>query len=129
MGKKLISILVSTRLTAFLFISFSAAMAAGTFIESMHGTEASKILVYNALWFEIMMILFVVNFTYNIKRYRLLSREKLPVLLLHLSWILIIIGAGITRYIGYEGIMPIREGSNSNQFLSSDTYLLSLIHI
>ena len=123
MGKKLISILVSTRLTAFLFISFSAAMAAGTFIESMHGTDASKILVYNALWFEIMMILFVVNFTYNIKRYRLLSREKLPVLLLHLSWILIIIGAGITRYIGYEGIMPIREGSSSNQFLSSDTYI------
>ncbi len=127
MGKKLISILVSTRLTAFLFISFSAAMAAGTFIESMHGTEASKILVYNALWFEIMMILFVVNFTYNIKRYRLLSREKLPVLLLHLSWILIIIGAGITRYIGYEGIMPIREGSSSNQFLSSDTYITILV--
>ena len=127
MGKKLISILVSTRLTAFLFISFSAAMAAGTFIESMHGTDASKILVYNALWFEIMMILFVINFTYNIKRYRLLSREKLPVLLLHLSWILIIIGAGITRYIGYEGIMPIREGSSSNQFLSSDTYITILV--
>ena len=66
MGKKLISILVSTRLTAFLFISFSAAMAAGTFIESMHGTDASKILVYNALWFEIMMILFVVNFIVKI---------------------------------------------------------------
>ena len=127
MVKKLISILVSTRLTAFLFISFSAAMAAGTFIESMHGTDASKILVYNALWFEIMMIMFVVNFTYNIKRYRLLSREKLPVLLLHLSWILIIIGAGITRYIGYEGIMPIREGSNSNEFLSTDTYLTILV--
>tara|TARA_Y200000002_G_scaffold97650_1_gene79036 strand:+ start:312 stop:3374 length:3063 start_codon:yes stop_codon:yes gene_type:complete len=102
-------------------------MAAGTFIESMHGTDASKILVYNAFWFEIMMILFVVNFTYNIKRYRLLSREKLPVLLLHLSWILIIIGAGITRYIGYEGIMPIREGSSSSEFLSSDTYLTILV--
>ena len=127
MVKKLISILVSTRLTAFLFISFSAAMAAGTFIESMHGTDASKILVYNALWFEIMMVMFVVNFTYNIKRYRLLSREKLPVLLLHLSWILIIIGAGITRYIGYEGIMPIREGSNTNEFLSTDTYLTILV--
>ena len=74
MVKKLISILVSTRLTAFLFISFSAAMAAGTFIESMHGTDASKILVYNALWFEIMMVMFVVNFTYNIKRYSKHSR-------------------------------------------------------
>ncbi len=127
MVKKIISTLVSTRFTAFLFISFSAAMAAGTFIESFHGTDASKILVYNAFWFEIMMILFVVNFTYNIKRYALLRRDKLPVLLLHLSWILIIIGAGITRYIGYEGIMPIREGAESNEFLSSDTYVVALV--
>ena len=118
MVKKLISILVSTRLTAFLFISFSLAMAIGTFIESFYGTDASKILVYNATWFEIMMLLFVVNFAYNIKRYSLLRKEKLAVLILHISWILIIVGAGITRYIGYEGIMPIREGANSNQFLS-----------
>ena len=127
MVKKLISILVSTRLTAFLFISFSLAMAIGTFIESFYGTDASKILVYNATWFEIMMLLFVVNFAYNIKRYSLLRKEKLAVLILHISWILIIVGAGITRYIGYEGIMPIREGANSNQFLSTDTYVTVLV--
>ena len=127
MVKKLISILVSTRLTAFLFISFSLAMAIGTFIESFYGTDASKILVYNAIWFEIMMILFVVNFAYNIKRYSLLRKEKIAVLILHISWILIIVGAGITRYIGYEGIMPIREGANSNQFLSTDTYVTVLV--
>ena len=46
---------------------------------------------------------------------------------MHLSWILIIIGAGVTRYIGYEGVMPIREGNTSNEFLSSDTYLTVLV--
>ena len=46
---------------------------------------------------------------------------------MHISWILIIVGAGITRYIGYEGIMPIREGANSNQFLSTDTYVTVLV--
>jgi uncharacterized membrane protein YkgB len=56
-----------------------------------------------------------------------LKKEKIAVLLLHISWILIIVGAGITRYIGYEGIMPIREGANSNQFLSSDTYVTVLV--
>ena len=69
MVKKLISILVSTRLTAFLFISFSAAMAAGTFIESMHGTDASKILVYNAFWFEIIIVgswIFSFVFIFNV---------------------------------------------------------------
>ena len=127
MVEKIISLLVSTRLTAILFITFSAAMGIGTFIESMHGTDAARILIYNAFWFEIMMILFLINFIFNIKRYNLLSRPKLGILLMHLSWILIIIGAGVTRYIGYEGVMPIREGNTSNEYLSSDTYLTVLV--
>ena len=127
MVKKIISLVVSTRLTAILFITFSAAMGVGTFIESIHGTDAARILVYNAFWFELMMILFLINFIFNIKRYNLLSRPKLGILLMHLSWILIIIGAGVTRYIGYEGVMPIREGNITNEYLSSDTYLTVLI--
>ena len=70
-----------------------------------------------------MMVFFVVNFMGNIKRYRLLRWEKWPLLLLHLSWILIIVGAGITRYIGFEGVMPIREGESTQQYLSEKTYL------
>ena len=127
MVEKIISLLVSNRLTAILFITFSASMGVGTFIESMHGTDAARILVYNAFWFEIMMILFLINFIFNIKRYNLLSRPKFGILLMHLSWILIIIGAGVTRYIGHEGVMPIREGNTSNEFLSSDTWLTVLV--
>ena len=127
MVKKIVSVLVSTRLTAFLFLFFSASMAVGTFVESKHGTDAAKILIYNARWFEFIILIFLVNFIFNIKRYSLLRREKLGILLLHLSWILIIIGAGVTRYIGYEGVMPIREGTTTNQFLSSDTYLTVLV--
>ena len=51
MVKKIVSVLVSTRLTAFLFLFFSASMAVGTFVESKHGTDAAKILIYNARWF------------------------------------------------------------------------------
>ena len=47
--------------------------------------------------------------------------------MLHLSWILIILGAGVTRYIGYEGSMPIREGETSSVFLSERTYLTVLV--
>ena len=122
-AKKLLSILFSTRLTAVLFILFSVAMGIGTFVESAHDTATARIWVYNAWWFEAMMLFFVANFLGNIKRYRLLRWEKWPLLLLHLSWILIIIGAGITRYIGYEGVMPIREGESTNAFLTEKTYL------
>ncbi len=127
MGKKLVSFLISTKFTAILFVLFPLSMGIGTFIESYYNTTTAKILIYNAWWFELMMVFFVINFAFNIKRYNLLTFKKWPILLLHLSWILIILGAGVTRYIGYEGVMPIRENTSSNKFLSEETYLTVLV--
>ncbi|MCM4162845.1 MULTISPECIES: cytochrome c biogenesis protein CcsA [unclassified Arenibacter] len=113
----------STRLMAVLFIVFATAMAFGTFIESWYSTETARIWIYNATWFEAIMVFFVINFTGNISRYKLLRKEKWAVLVLHLSWILIILGAFVTRYISFEGMMPIREGNTENVFYSDKTYL------
>lgn len=125
--KKITQILFSTRTMAMLFISFAIAMAIGTFVENSYSTATARAWIYNAWWFEAIMILFALNFLGNIKRYRLLRKEKLNTLILHLSFLLIIVGAGVTRYIGYEGIMPIREGETSNIMLSEKTYLSILI--
>ncbi|HEU0137720.1 MAG TPA: cytochrome c biogenesis protein ResB, partial [Flavobacterium sp.] len=123
MQNKIIGILFSSRLMAFLFISFAVAMAAGTFIESEYNTDTARIWVYNTKWFEAIMLFFVINFLGNIKRYQLYKKEKWATLILHLSFILILVGAFITRYISYEGMMPIREGATENQFYSDKTYL------
>ncbi len=119
--------LASTRLMAVLFFVFPAAMGLGTFIETWYSTDTAKISIYNAWWFEVIMGLFVLNFFGNIFRYRLLRKEKWAILLIHLSFILILVGAFVTRYNGYEGVMPIREGEATNQFLSEKTYLTVLI--
>ena len=116
-------IFFSTRLTAVLFVVFATAMAFGTFIESWYSTETARIWIYNATWFEAIMLFFVINFIGNISRYKLLRKEKWAVLLLHLSWVLIIVGAFVTRYISFEGMMPIREGSTENIFYSDKTFL------
>ena len=123
MDKKIFSFLFSTRLMAFLFISYAVAMATGTFIESKYNTDTSKILIYNAWWFEAIHVFFLINFIGNIKRYQLLKKEKWATLLLHLSFIFIITGAFVTRYISYEGMMPIREGASENQIFSDKTFL------
>ncbi|MEW5677073.1 cytochrome c biogenesis protein CcsA [Flavobacterium enshiense] len=123
MDKKIFSFLFSTRLMAILFVVFAVAMAAGTFIENEYNTDTARILVYNTRWFEVIMVFFMINFIGNIKRYNLLSKEKWASLLLHLSFILIIAGAFITRYISFEGMMPIREGETSTQIFSEKTYL------
>ncbi|MCL9808419.1 cytochrome c biogenesis protein CcsA [Flavobacterium luminosum] len=123
MDKKIFSFLFSTRLMAVLFIVFAAAMAAGTFIEDAYNTDTARILVYNAWWFEVIMVFFMINFFGNIKRYQLYKKEKWATLVLHLSFILILLGAFITRYISYEGMMPIREGATENQFYSDRAFL------
>lgn len=123
MIKKLTSVLFSTRLMAILFLTFSIAMGTGTFIESKYNTDTARIWVYNAWWFEGIMLVFVINFIGNIKRYDLLRKEKWATLMLHLSFVFIITGAFITRYISFEGMMPIREGATENVFYSDKMYL------
>lgn len=127
MQNKITSVIFSTRIMAVLFIVFSIAMALGTFIESWYTIETARVLIYNTWWFEGIMVFFVINFAGNIYRYNLHKREKWSSLLIHLSFVLILVGAFVTRYISYEGIMPIREGETTNTFLSDQVYLTAYI--
>lgn len=130
MLKKLTNILFSNRLTAVLFIVFAIAMITGTFMDAEQETSPtaySRTLIYNSWWFETIMVFFVINFAGNIFRYRLLRKEKWATLTLHVAFIFILLGAFITRYIGYEGMMAIREGATENSFLSQKTYLTMYI--
>ena len=107
---------------------FLVAIARATFIESTHGTQAAKAVVYNTKWFELLLGFLCINLIANIFRYRMFSREKIAILFFHLSFIVIIIGAALTRYVGFEGIMLIREGEKSNVIYSSDGFLQILAH-
>ncbi len=113
-----------------LFIIFAIAMAVGTFLDqgqSTSPTPYSRTLIYNAWWFEAIMVMFIINFAGNIFRYRLWRKEKWATLTLHLSFIFILFGAFLTRYHGFEGMMSIREGATENTFLSQKTYLTTYI--
>lgn len=130
MQDKLAKILFSTRLTGFLFIVFAAAMITGTFLDASQDTSPTpytRNLIYNAWWFEAILVFFVINFVGNIFRFRLHKKEKWATLILHLAFILILLGAFITRYVGFEGMMAIREGAKENTFLSLNTYVTTYI--
>ncbi|MGC6470169.1 MAG: cytochrome c biogenesis protein CcsA [Flavobacteriales bacterium] len=128
MINKFFSALVSMRMMAFLMLLFFVAIGYATFIENDFGTITAKALVYNAKWFEILILILTINMIANINRYKLWRKEKWPVLMFHISFVIIVIGAGITRYISYEGMMPIREGDASNLIISDQTYLQMKVH-
>ena len=116
--KKIQDILISTRTMAVLLLAFAVSMAYATFLENDYGTPTAKALIYEAKWFELIMFLLILNFIGNIGRYRLWRRDKWPVLVFHLSFILIFIGGAITRYVSFEGQMVIREGETSNEIVT-----------
>lgn len=120
--KRLQNILISTRTMAVLLLVYAFAMAYATFLENDYGTPTAKALIYEAKWFELLMALLILNFIGNIARYKLWKREKWPVLVFHLSFILIFLGGAITRYISYEGQMHIREGQTSNEIVSEKNF-------
>ncbi len=102
---------------------FAVAIAAASFVEAKHGTEAARALVYNTGWMEILLLLIGLNLMANVMKYRMWRKGKCMVFLFHLAFLLILLGAGITHHFGYEGVMHIREGGFSNTVLSEKTYL------
>lgn len=120
---KLNRLFSSPVLAVLLLFTFAISMAVATFIENDYGTATAWKIIYNAWWFEMVMVGLGISFLTNIFKYKLLRKEKWAVLLFHISFILILIGAGITRYFSDGGIMRIREGASSNVIISTTNYL------
>ena len=106
-----------------LFLIFAASSGVATFIENDYGTETAWGVVYGTLWFGAIQLLLGINLTYNIFRYKLYKKDKLPVFIFHVGFLFILLGSIVTRYIGYEGILHIREGYAENRMLSSEPYV------
>ena len=113
----------NTRAAGLYIILFAAAIGIATFIENDYGTSAAQKLIFQSWWFELLLVLFGISILVNIFKFRMIQQKKWPLLLFHAAILIILFGAGITRYFGYEGIMHIRENETSNQFLSSNSYL------
>lgn len=125
--KKVIQLLFSPRLAVLTLFVYAIAMAAATFIENDFGTQTAFTVIYNAWWFEMIMVILGLSFMGNIVKYRLYRKEKWGVLLFHIAFLVILLGAGITRYMAYEGIMRIREGAKSHIIVSDKNFIQATI--
>src|SRR6476620_7907437 len=113
----------STKTMTVLLFIFASSMAIASFVENDYDTPTAKMLVYNAKWFEILMLWIIIIFIFNIKIYQLTKREKWPILIFHMAFILMFLGGAITRYWAFEGKMPIKESETSNEIISDLTYI------
>lgn len=111
-------------LVLILMALYATACGVATFIESAHGSPAARASVYGTWWFEVLHLWLLLSLIGCFALSKAWQRKKYASLVLHFSFIIIILGAGITRYFGFEGIMPIQERTSSNVIFSSEPYVL-----
>jgi len=120
---KLFKSLMSMRTVILLLFVFGVTSGIATFIENDYGTQAAWQVIYTSWWFAAIQVALAILLVYNIFKYRMYKLKSFPAFLFHLGFIVILLGAGVTRYFGYEGILHIRNGMSEDHMLSSDSYI------
>ncbi len=120
---RIVKLLFTPVLMGVLFVLFALSMAVATFIENDFGSAAAYNIVYDSIWFEMILLLLAVNMIGQVIQLKLYKKGKLTVFMFHLAFLIILTGAAITRFFGYEGSIHIREGDSENRLYSSNKYI------
>ncbi len=118
--KKLLSSSTLSMLTLFALI---LVIGLATFIEEKYDTATASLLIYHAKWFELLMVLLIVLLVLNMINKKLFSKDKIAQIIFHFSFIVMIIGGGVTRYFGYEANMHIIENETVSTLYTLEPYL------
>ena len=105
-----------TTLILLFFLALGAAIA--TFVENDFGTASARYYVYNALWYEALLVFSALNIILVVMKTKMVLHVSR--FIFHIAFVLILIGSGLTRYFGVDGVMKVRENANANTIFSSE---------
>lgn len=106
-----------------IMIVLAFAVGFATVVEKKFGVEASWGLVYGAWWFNFLWLLLSLNLLVALFTRSRFSRARVGVFLFHLAFLVIIVGAAITRFTGTAGVLHLREGIPMQSYVSEEPYL------
>ncbi len=109
----------SIRIAVVLLVIILVAMAAGTIIESMHGTEAAARSVYYSAWFQVLLALFAANLVLSLVDLWPWGRQRIGYVMTHGAILVILAGALVTDRYKVEGRLAIWEGDDGRTFVES----------
>jgi hypothetical protein len=98
-----------------LIIFLMVTMMFATQFEVSTSTRAMKRFIYGSKWFDLAVLLFVVNIIVNTLRRRPYRFRHAGFLTVHCGVLTIVAGGLLTRYRGVDGSMPIPEGAAARE--------------
>ncbi len=114
----LFKLIASYKTTLMLLFLLSLGAAIATFVENDFGTATARFYVYNALWYETLLILTALNIIAVVYRTNMVLHVSR--FAFHIAFVLILIGSGLTRYWGVDGVMKVRENGSATTIFSAD---------
>ncbi|MBO6024428.1 MAG: cytochrome c biogenesis protein CcsA [Bacteroidales bacterium] len=105
-------------ITSVLVIILIAVLAAGTIVEKMHGSEFALAHVYSAWWFVGLWALVAIMIVIMMAKCRMWKRLSIGAL--HLSFLLILLGALLTMLTGQHGRMKLEPNRPNSNFFIQD---------
>jgi hypothetical protein len=113
----------SVRLAILILTSLMGILATGTIMESLHGTDAARILIYNTFWFSLVLLILGMNVTTAaLSRYPWKLRH-VGFVITHIGIILVLVGSFMTQKFMIDGQMAITEGATEYRITLPDPVL------
>lgn len=100
-----------------LYVLIIICMGAATFVEKSRGTQFAAENIYGAWWFTALWAMLTAFAAVHFFRRRV---RRAPVVLLHLSFVVILVGALLTHLTAERGIIHLRQGETTGTYLVQD---------
>ena len=108
------------RILIVIYIVVVAVLAAATIVERYQGSDYVADHIFGAWWFSsLWALLTAVGVFYFLKR----KVRRPSVVVLHLSFVIILAGALLTHLTAVRGVVPLRKGIATNEYLTRDMFI------
>ena len=122
-ASRLFKFFASVQLAIPLLLTLIGVLAAGTFVESYHGTDAARIVVYQSPWFGFLLFLIAVNLTAAALSRLPWKVKHTGFVITHIGIILVLTGSWLTSIQMIDGQMIIAEGATEYRINISEPLL------
>ncbi len=112
---RLFSFFSSLQFSIVIFISLIILLSIGTFIESTYSARFASKLVYQSIWMHFICALLVINLTMAMFIRWPWKKQHVPFLFAHIGIIVLVFGAFLTSYKGFDGVIKIKIGDRAQR--------------
>ena len=120
---KIFKFFASLKLAIMTLLALMAVLAAGTFIESYHGTDAARIVIYQSPWFSLLLLLLGINVAAAALDRLPWKKKHAGFVITHLGIIIILFGSLVTQKLMIDGQLAVAEGDTEHRITTSEPLL------